>query len=56
MLVNGIPFYKIGTFGKIPDSYITVELYEEFKSTYNFPNKGDIPNLSFRHYWTTCNL
>ncbi|KPP95106.1 MAG: type I site-specific restriction-modification system specificity subunit HsdS [Bacteroidetes bacterium HLUCCA01] len=41
-VVNGIPFYKIGTFGKIPDSYITVELYEEFKSTYNFPNKGDI--------------
>ena len=39
---NGIPFYKIGTFGKEPDSYIPVELYEEFKSKYNFPNKGDI--------------
>lgn len=39
---NGIPFYKIGTFGKEPDSYISVELYEEFKSKYNFPNKGDI--------------
>ncbi len=40
--VNGIPFYKIGTYGKEPDSYIPVELYEEFKSKYNFPNKGDI--------------
>jgi len=39
---NGIPFYKIGTFGKEPDSYISVELYEEFKAKYNFPNKGDI--------------
>ena len=39
---NGIPFYKIGTFGKEPDAYIPVELYEEFKSKYNFPNKGDI--------------
>ncbi len=39
---NGIPFYKIGTFGKEPDSYISPELYEEFKSKYNFPNKGDI--------------
>lgn len=39
---NGIPFYKIGTFGKEPDSYISPELYEEFKLKYNFPNKGDI--------------
>jgi type I restriction enzyme S subunit len=39
---NGVPFYKIGTFGKEPDSYIPVELYEEFKLKYNFPNKGDI--------------
>ncbi|WP_010516910.1 restriction endonuclease subunit S [Croceivirga radicis] len=39
---NGIPFYKIGTFGKEPDSYITLELYEEFKAKYNFPKKGDI--------------
>ena len=38
----GIPFYKIGTFGKKADSFITVDLYIEFKSKYNFPNKGDI--------------
>lgn len=39
---NRIPFYKIGTFGKEPDSYIAPELYKEFKSKYNFPKKGDI--------------
>jgi type I restriction enzyme S subunit len=39
---NGIPFYKIGTFGKQADAYISIELYEEFKSKYSFPKKGDI--------------
>lgn len=39
---RGIPFYKIGTFGKEADSYIPIDLYNEFKSKYNFPNKGDI--------------
>jgi len=39
---NGIPFYKIGTFGKDADSYISVNLYNEFRSRYNFPNQGDI--------------
>ena len=37
-----IPFYKIGTFGKTADAFISRELYEEFKSKYNFPKKGDI--------------
>ena len=41
--VNGeIPFFKIGTFGKEPDSYISKEKFEEYKSTYSYPNKGDI--------------
>ncbi len=39
---NGIPFYKIGTFGNEADSFISVDLYNEFKFKYNFPNKGDI--------------
>lgn len=39
---NGIPFYKIGTFGKQADAYISIELYEEFKSKYSFPEVGDI--------------
>ncbi len=39
---NGIPFYKIGTFGKEADSFIPVHLYEEYKRKYSFPNIGDI--------------
>lgn len=37
-----IPFYKIGTFGKVADAYISQELYMEFRKKYNFPKKGDI--------------
>ena len=37
-----VPFYKIGTFGKEPDAYITKEKYEEYKSMYSYPKKGDI--------------
>lgn len=40
--ISGVPFYKIGTFGKEADSYIPIELYEEYKSKYSFPNVGDI--------------
>jgi type I restriction enzyme, S subunit len=40
--INGIPFYKIGTFGKETDSYISKEIYEEYKRKYSFPKKGDI--------------
>ena len=37
-----IPFYKIGTFGKKADAYISKELYNEFKSKYSYPKKGSI--------------
>ncbi len=37
-----IPFYKIGTFGKKADAFISQELYEEFKNKYSYPKKGDI--------------
>ncbi len=37
-----VPFYKIGTFGKEPDAYISKEKYEEYRSKYSFPKKGDI--------------
>jgi type I restriction enzyme S subunit len=37
-----IPFYKIGTFGKKPNAFISKELYEEYKTKYSFPKKGDI--------------
>ena len=39
---NSVPFYKIGTFGKEADSFISIDLYNEYKAKYNFPNKGDI--------------
>lgn len=37
-----IPFYKIGTFGKEPDAYISKELYDSYRQSFSFPNKGDI--------------
>lgn len=37
-----VPFFKIGTFGKEPDAYITQEKFEEYRSVYSFPKKGDI--------------
>ena len=37
-----VPFYKIGTFGKEPDAYISKDLFEEYKKLYSFPKKGDI--------------
>ncbi|WP_369712146.1 restriction endonuclease subunit S [Leptotrichia sp. HSP-342] len=37
-----VPFYKIGTFGKKADSFISKSLFEEYKSRYSFPKKGDI--------------
>lgn len=40
---NGeIPFYKIGTFGKTPNAFITKKIYNEFRSKYSFPKKGNI--------------
>ncbi|MCZ7616190.1 MAG: restriction endonuclease subunit S [Ignavibacteriaceae bacterium] len=37
-----IPFYKIGTFGKEPDAFITEELFNNYRQKYYFPKKGDI--------------
>ena len=37
-----IPFYKIGTFGGIPDAFISRELFEDYKNKFSYPNKGDI--------------
>ncbi len=39
---GGVPFYKIGTFGKKTNAFISKELFREYKSKYKFPNKGDI--------------
>ena len=37
-----IPFYKIGTFGGIPDAYISREIFENFRNSYPFPKNGAI--------------
>ena len=39
---TGIPFYKIGTFGKNADSFIDPQLYHRYRNTYSFPKKGDV--------------
>ncbi len=40
--VGEIPFYKIGTFGRTADSFISRELFEEYKAKYSYPTKGTI--------------
>ena len=37
----GIPFYKIGTLGSKCDSYISYDLFFEYKNKYKFPIKGE---------------
>lgn len=37
-----IPFFKIGTFGKEPDAFISRSLFNEYKKKYSYPRKGDI--------------
>ena len=40
--IGDVPFYKIGTFGKEADAYISSKLYVEYRNKYSFPQKGDI--------------
>ncbi len=37
-----IPFYKIGTFGKEADSFISNQIYRDFRDKFSFPKKGDV--------------
>jgi len=37
-----VPFYKIGTIGAEPDAYISRELFEEYKTKYNYPREGEV--------------
>lgn len=40
---NGdVPFFKISTFGGTPDAYISYQLFNDFRQTYRFPQKGAI--------------
>ena len=37
-----IPFYKIGTFGKQSNAFISQEVYDEYRKKFSFPKKGDV--------------
>ena len=37
-----VPFYKIGTFGKEADAFISNETFEKYKKAYSYPKKGDL--------------
>lgn len=39
---GGVPFYKIGTLGGKPDCFISQSVFEEYKTKYNYPRKGEI--------------
>ena len=39
---EGVPFYKIGTFGGVANAYISEILFERYKELYSYPKKGDI--------------
>jgi len=39
---GGIPFYKIGTIGSIPDCYITPILFSDYQKKYSYPKKGEV--------------
>ncbi len=34
-----VPFYKIGTFGGLPNSFITKETFELYSKKYSYPKK-----------------
>ena len=40
--VGEIPFFKIGSFGKTADAYISEQLYLEYRKKFPFPKRGDI--------------
>lgn len=42
-MTNGdIPFFKIGTFDKAPDAYISRSLFDELRQSYSYPQKGSV--------------
>lgn len=40
--IGEVPFFKIGTFGKEADAYISKDLYEDYKRRFSHPQKGDV--------------
>ncbi len=37
-----VPFYKVGTFGKKANAFISKELFDEYREKYSFPKYGDV--------------
>lgn len=37
-----IPFFKIGSFGKVADAFITKELFLEYREKFSYPKKGNV--------------
>lgn len=42
LAIGDVPFYKIGTFGKNADAYISRTLFEEYKRKYSYPTEGTV--------------
>lgn len=40
--IGDVPFFKIGTFGKSADAFISFDLFKDFKARFSFPKKGDV--------------
>lgn len=40
--IGDVPFYKIGTFGGVPNAFISQGTFEKYKALYPYPKKGDI--------------
>ena len=37
-----VPFFKIGTFGKTPNAFISKEKFDSYRTKFSFPKKGSI--------------
>ncbi len=40
--IEGVPFFKISTYGGVADAYISKSQFEEYKRLYSYPKKGEI--------------
>ncbi|TRX40775.1 restriction endonuclease subunit S [Flavobacterium restrictum] len=40
--IGDIPFFKIGSFGKEADAFISKELYLDYRKRFSYPKKGDV--------------
>ena len=40
--IGEVPFFKIGTIGGYPDTFISKGLFEEYETGYNYPAEGEV--------------